>query len=246
MKTILKTFADKHISPETKKKLIKLTVWPPVGLVRLGSLRRKKPISKDWGFDRGRPIDRYYIENFLLANSKDIKGNVLEIGDDKYTRCFGGDKVTRSDVLHVAQNNEGVTIIGDLADAENIPSGRFDCFILTQTLQLIYDLDAAAKTIHRILKPGGILLATVPGISKISRYDMDHWGYYWSFTSGTVRKLFGKYFPEENLSIQSFGNVLAASAFLYGLADSEIRKSKLDYKDPDYEVVITLRAQKPL
>lgn len=240
----LKTFAIDHISPETKKKLVRLKAWPPVGLVRFGSLKRVKPISRDWGFDRGRPIDRYYIENFLTSCRSDIKGNVLEIGDNTYTKNFGGEQVTKSDVLHVAQNNKGVTIIGDLSNADNIPSNQFDCFILTQTLQLIYDLDSAIKTIFRILKPGGVVLVTVPGISKISRYDMDHWGYYWSFTSGSVKKLFSNCFREDHMIINSYGNVLAASAFLYGLADSEISDAKLNYVDPDYEVIITLRAQK--
>lgn len=244
MRFNFKAFALEHLSPASKKKFVRLTVWPPVGFVRLGSLRRTKPISRNWGFDRGRPIDRYYIENFLQESSDDIKGNVLEIGDNTYTKAFGGNKIIKSDVLHVQQNNPGVTIIGDLSNSVHIPSDMFDCFILTQTLQLIYDLDSAVETIYRILKPGGVLLATVPGISKISRYDMDHWGYYWSFTSGSIKKLFANYFGEENLTIDSYGNVLAASAFLYGLADKEISKSKLDYKDPDYEVIITLKAMK--
>jgi len=240
----LKSLALNSISSQTKRRLIRLTAWPPVGFVRMGSLKRTKPISKNWGFDRGRPIDRYYIESFLSSASDDIKGNVLEIGDNTYTKLFGGTKVTKSDVLHVMQNNPGVTIIGDLSNADHIPSETFDCFILTQTLQLIFDLDSAIKTIFRILKPGGVVLVTVPGISKISRYDMDHWGYYWSFTSGCVKKLFGKYFHEDHMKINSYGNVLSASAFLYGLADTEISNAKLDYQDPDYEVIITLRAQK--
>lgn len=246
MVSILKSLANEHLSKKAKKRLIKLFAWPPVGFVRFGSLKRLKPISNDWGFDRGRPIDRYYIENFLHAHREDIKNNVLEIGYNTYTKNYGGEKVTKSDVLHVKENNPGVTIIGDLSCGENIPSNQYNCIILTQTLQTIYDLESTVKTIFRILKPGGVLLATVPGICKISRYDMDNWGYYWSFTSVSVKKLFSKCFPEGNLSIESHGNVLAATALLYGLADREIAKSKLDYKDPDYEVIITLRAKKPL
>jgi len=62
---------------------------PPVGYIRFGSLRRVMPISRKWGFDRGLPIDRYYIERFLSAHALDICGYVLEIQDNAYTRKFG-------------------------------------------------------------------------------------------------------------------------------------------------------------
>jgi SAM-dependent methyltransferase len=228
----------------TRRAIIRLTRWPPVRLVRWGDLRRLRPISPDWGLERGKPIDRYYIEKFLEENASDVRGRVLEIGDNSYTRHFGGDRVAQSDVLHVAEQNPGVTIIGDLANAGHIASDTFDCIILTQTLQTIYDLPAAVRTIHRILKPGGIVLVTVPGISKISRYDMDHWGYFWSFTSQSAERLFAEGFGPENVSVKVYGNVLASVAFLHGLAVSEVRRRELEYFDPDYELLIGVRAVK--
>ena len=217
---------------------------PPVGWVRFGSLRRLTPISQHFGFDRGLPIDRYYIENFLSRHANDIRGRVLEIGDDSYTRRFGGDRVTKSDVLHVEEGNLKATIVGDLTCATHVPSDIFDCFILTQTLQLIYDVRAALQTIYRILKPGGIVLATFPGISQISG---DQWGsqWYWSFTKQSARRLLGEVFPADNVTVEAHGNVLAASAFLYGLATQELLQAELDYHDPDYELIITVRGVKP-
>ncbi|MDP2660390.1 MAG: methyltransferase domain-containing protein, partial [Dehalococcoidia bacterium] len=134
--------------------------WPPVGRMPLGALRRLQPTSRMFGTDRGRCIDRYYIENFLASHAPDIRGLVLEIGDDTYTRRFGGDRVAKSDVLHFQQGNPGATIVADLTCANHIPSESFDCIILTQTLQFIYDVRAALATLSRILKPGGVLLAT--------------------------------------------------------------------------------------
>src|SRR5689334_2088523 len=93
----------------------------PIGAVMFGSLRRLTPISRDWGFDRGRPIDRYYIERFLEANANHIQGRVLEIGDNSYTRRFGGERVTISDVLHIEEGNPQATIVADLANAEHLP-----------------------------------------------------------------------------------------------------------------------------
>jgi SAM-dependent methyltransferase len=241
----LRQLAQRMLPLSTRRAIIRFTRWPPVHLVWFGSLRRLKPISPDWGWERGVPIDRYYIHKFLASHSNAIFGHVLEIGDNMYTLKYGGDKVTQSSVLHVAEQKEFVTIIGDLTNAENIPSNTFDCVIVTQTLQAIYDVPASLRTIYRILKPGGVSLVTVPGISKVSRYDMDRWGYYWSFTTQSIRKLFEAAFPSECLQVNAYGNVLASIAFLHGLATVELREKELDYFDPDYELLIAILARKP-
>lgn len=245
MKARVKSFAQRFLPVTTRRKIIRYTRWPPVGLVRFGSLRRLKPISPDWGMERGQPVDRYYIERFLAQNAGDIQGRVLEIGDNTYTCQFGQERISESVVLHVAEQKERVTLIGSLTDRQSIPEGGFDCLIVTQTLQAIFDIQAAIETIYHSLKPGGVALITIPGISKISRYDMDRWGYYWSFTTRSVEALFTAVFPSENLQIKAHGNVLVATAFLHGLATQELRQKELDYFDPDYEVVITVRAMKP-
>jgi hypothetical protein len=217
-----------------------------VGWVRLGNLRRLTPVSRVFGFDRGLPIDRYYIERFLSANKSDIGGHVLEIAENKYTTTFGGDRVTESTVLHVCEGNPNATIVADLTSANFIPSDTFECMILTQTLQFIYELKPAILTIHRILKPGGVLLVTVPGISQISRYDMERWGDHWRFTSLSARKLFEEVFLPTEIHIENYGNVLAANALLQGLAVEELREEELDYRDPDYELLIAVRAVKSI
>lgn len=219
--------------------------WPPAGWVRFGTICRVRPISRVFGFDRGHCIDRYYIEQFLSVYAPDIYGHVLEIGEGTYTREFGGDRVTHSDVLHVTEGNPNATIIDDLTCAKAIPSDTFECIIFTQTLQHIYDVRAAIQTLHRILKSGGVLLVTLPGISQISRYDMDRWGDYWRFTTLSARRLFEEAFPAANITVESYGNVLAGVAFLHGLAAEEVGPQKLDYHDPDYELLITVRAVKP-
>jgi SAM-dependent methyltransferase len=216
----------------------------PVGAVRFGDLRRLSPLSKEFGYDRGQPVDRYYIERFLERHSEDIQGRVLEIADDGYTRRFGGGRVISSDVLHVSERGPGVTIVGDLSAADTLPEAAFDCIILTQTMQVIYDLRAALVSVHRSLRSGGVVLATVPGISPVSRYDMERWGYYWSFTTQSVTRLFEEVFGADLIQVESHGNVLAATAFLHGLAGRELRAHELDYHDEDYQLIITIRAAK--
>jgi SAM-dependent methyltransferase len=212
--------------------------------VRWGSLRSTQPVSRIFGADRGLPLCRYYIECFLRENARDIHGRVLEIAEDTYTRRFGGERVHVSDVLHAVEGNAAATLIGDLTTEEGIPTDAFDCIILTQTLPFIYDVRAALRTLERGLKPGGVLLATFPGISQISRYDMDRWGDFWRFTSASARRLFEEFWPAENVSIEVHGNVLVATAYLQGIAAEELREDELHYKDQDYPLLITVRAQR--
>lgn len=218
---------------------------PPVGWVRFGSLRRLQPIDRSYGWRWGKPLDRYYIEQFLGEFEIDVHGRVLEVADNSYTFRFGGDRVSQSDVLHYVSGNPKATIVADLTDGDQIPSNSFDCIILTQTLQFIYNVEGAIHTLHRILKPGGVLLVTCHGISQISRLDMQNWGEYWRFTSLSVRNLFSKVFPSNNISVRGYGNVLATTAFLYGLTVRDLRQEELDYRDPDYELVLGVRAIKP-
>jgi SAM-dependent methyltransferase len=216
----------------------------PVGQVRFGSFRRLKPISSNWGFDRGLPIDRYYIERFLSGHRQDIRGRVLEILNDNYTRQFGGDQVSQSDVLSMEPSSL-TTIVGDLTHLDQVDANSFDCIVLTQTLQLIYDVRAALSTVYRILKPGGTVLATIPGISQISLYDMERWGDYWRFTTRSASRLFEEFFPPDAIRVAACGNVLAAASLLNGLAAHELHPDELDASDPSFQVLITIRAIKP-
>ena len=210
----------------------------------LGDLRRVTPIDSGFGLGRGKPVDRHYIEDFLRRNSADIRGRVLEVGEDTYTREYGRERVTQSDILHADDSNPRATLIADLADDNDLPSECFDCFICTQTLTYIYDVQRAVATIHRILKPGGVLLATVPGISQISPYDRDRWGEYWRFTTQSLRRLLTESFAPEDVTVVAHGNVLASTAFLQGLAVEDLRHDELDHHDQRYEMLITGRAVK--
>jgi SAM-dependent methyltransferase len=205
--------------------------------------RRLDPVSREWGFDRGGPIDRFYVEEFLEHHAADIKGRVLEIGDDAYTRRFGDGRVEAGDILDVDSSNPKATIIADLAEADQIPSDLFDCIILTQTLHVVYETRLVIEALHRILKPGGVLLATFPGLSKISRTELPG-SWFWGFTNNSARRLFGEAFPPAGVAVESFGNVLAASAFLYGFSHRELSRSELEYRDPEFDLLVGVRAVK--
>lgn len=208
--------------------------------------RRTTPFDKNWGGGRGQIVDRYYIEKFLEENANDVRGHVLEFFDNTYARQFGGAKVTKIDVLHLTSDNPRATIVADLSHGAQIPSDTFDCVICTQVLPFVFSLHAAVNTLYRILKPGGVLLVTSPGIQKISRGDMETSGEYWRFTTLSLRRLFEEAFPRECVQVKASGNVLAATAFLFGLAVEDLRRGDLEFQDPDFPVSIGLRAVKPI
>ena len=216
---------------------------PPVGKVAAGDFARSTPFSTKFGYDRGGPIDRYYIENFLRNEASSITGRVLEIGDNSYTLEFGGKNVAQSDILHVDVTNPNATFIGDLSEAPQVPDNTFDCLILTQTLHLIYDFKGALTTCYRILKPGGTLLLTAPGITPIDREEWEE-TWYWAFTDKALRRLMADTFPSSSIEVSSFGNVHVAAAFLYGMGLPEISPEVLDHHDPQFQVINAVKAVK--
>jgi SAM-dependent methyltransferase len=204
-------------------------------------LRTTAPIGKNWGWDRGTPVDRIYIESFLERHRRDISGRVLEIKDASYTRRFGSG-VTRSDVLDVNRENSGATIYADLAAADEVPSDAFDCIILTQTLQLILDVPAALAHLHRVLASEGVVLATVPTLSRVA--PGSDGTDYWRFTPAACAELFDATFGAHNVLVEPMGNVLAGVAFLHGLGAEELPRTKLEEQDVEFPLVVGVRAVK--
>jgi SAM-dependent methyltransferase len=206
----------------------------------LGTLRRTEPLSAVWGFDRGNAVDRFYIESFLKEYRQDIVGRTLEVQDSWYTKLYGTG-VTQPDVLDIDSSNQRATLIADLSAADLLPSDAFDCFILTQTLQYIYDTRAAIRHGHRILRPGGVLLATLPSVSRIdpdSRIDC------WRYTPDSCSLLFAEAFGRENTMVRSYGNVLACVAFLMGMAAEELSRKELETNDEAFPLIVGVRAVK--
>jgi len=226
----------------TLKNLVGQRLPPPLGRVCFGDFDRTSPISSDFGFDRGNPVDRYYVEAFLAAHSGDIRGRALEVGDASYCRRFGTG-IERQDVLHVTADNPGATIVGDLSVRGVLPERAFDCLVVTQTLHFIYDMHAAVAEMHRALKPGGVLLLTCPGVSQVDRGD---WGatWFWSITRPAAERMFADVFGAANVAVETRGNVYAAVCFLEGLALEEVDAAKLEVLDASYPVIVTVRARK--
>lgn len=240
-------FLTRAVPPRVRflfKRLIGLRPFPPpLKQVRIGDLDRTTPVSFNFGFDRGTPVDRYYIEAFLAAHRGDIRGRALEVRDASYC-CRFGKGIVRQDILDIDAGNSEATIVGDLSVPGALPERTFDCLVVTQTLQLIYDLRAAVVEMYRALKPGGVLLLTCPGISQIDRGEEgSRWC--WSLTRVSAERMFSGVFGVANVNVETRGNVYAAVCFLEGLALEEVDAAKLDILDTSYPVIVAVRARKP-
>lgn len=208
--------------------------------MRLGRISKATPLSTNWGFDRGEPVDRFYIANFLAAHANDIRGHVLEVAEDLYSSRFGGEHVTRVDILSL-HSRPVATIVGDLSDPSTLPSKEFDCILLTQTLQYVFDLKAGMAQLRRALRPGGVLLLTAPAITPIDRGESkENW--YWSFTEASVRRLLSQAFYPETIEVSVYGSLNAATGFLHGAAVEDIGAGKLQKFDAAYPVIVAARA----
>lgn len=227
------------------KRRVKRKLHLPRRKIHFGDLARMTPFCRSYGYSRGNPVDRFYIEAFLGDYRHHIKGRVLELLNNNYTRLFGAENVSRSDVLDINRANPKATIFDDIRTLSSIADGSYDCVILTQTLHLIDDDSAALRQVYRILAPGGCLLLTVPCISRVPKTPDDG---IWSrfYTDVGIAFLLNRDFQPAEFSVASYGNLPLATAFLYGLALEDMDRSLFEWHDPEFPLIVATCAKKPL
>jgi hypothetical protein len=214
----------------------------PLGALDWGELRRMDPVSDRWGYDRGLPVDRYYIEGFMRHHAADVYGRCIEVLNADYTRQFGADRVTESDVVDINASNDQATIIADLTVPGSLPTDHYDCFVLTQTLPVVYDGRALIRNCYDALRPGGTLLVTAPCLCRYSPHPEDHW----RLTDRSLSRLLADNTDGVGLDVQVWGNLVASIGFLTGLASTELTTAELDHRDPQFPVVVSARIEKPV
>jgi SAM-dependent methyltransferase len=199
-----------------------------------------KPISTRYGFDRGTPVDRLYIERFLEIYRDNVKGACLEIVDDSYILKYGGTKVTKKDVLDIFIR-EKTTINGDLRNLKGvIADNSYDTIIITQTFNVIDDYESAIKECQRILKPGGMLLVTLPTISPAWNLKINMW----RFNIKSAEYVFKKYFEDKNVVVTGLGNKSAVECFWLGMSLQDMTENEINRNDPKFPLIIGIMATK--
>jgi SAM-dependent methyltransferase len=203
--------------------------------VRWGTFRRRRPFSDCYGWDRGLPVDRFYIERFLAQHAACIRGDVLEVRDAEYTRRFGRERVRRAHVVDIDPGNPAATLIADLCRPGSLPVRSYDCIVLTQTYHLLGDERSALGNLWGALRPGGSLLLTAPCVSRVDREigDTD----LWRFTPRGLERRLHDHCPGGEVVVEGHGNVQAGVAFWTGVAAEEMRAGELMRDDPYFPIV---------
>jgi hypothetical protein len=235
-----------RISPETRRR-----IRPVVAAVvrripgrrpRWGNLRRKQPFSAHYGFDRGLPVDRRYIERFLARMRDRIRGDVLEVRAAEYTRRFGSAGLT-SHVIDIDPANAAAAVIGDLCEPGMLAADAYDCVILTQTLQFLAAPDLALINLWGSLRRGGTILITVPCAARIDHESPE--ADYWRFTPAGLRRLIERHCDGAVIEVEAGGNLTTALAALLGLAIEDLREEDLAADDPVFPIIASAAITKP-
>lgn len=230
----------RHHVPRGARRRVRRAVARP----RWGNLRRTQPVSDRFGFERGTPIDRYYTDAFLAAHADSVRGVVAEIAGDTYARRFEAGGVERIEIIDIHPHNPRATIVADLAEEGALPPDAFDCLIVTQTLQYVPDPASALRSCASALRAGGTLLLAAPALAAHDSNEPDE-ADHWRFWPAGVRRLLEAAFPDANVDVVGHGNIVAAIAFLHGLAAEELRPDELAFTDARYPVVVHARVVLP-
>jgi len=201
----------------------------------------KVPLSDDHGFDRGTPIVRVYIEEFLGQHREAIRGSVLEVGDPRYTASFGAGRVTASTVVDIAGANPQATLIADLNEANALPDESFDCIILTEVLHLLKSPGTCLRSCYRALRTEGSVLITVPALKRL--HPKDPGSDYLRYTPAGLELLLRRTW-DGPFCVTSYGNLRACVAFLVSHVSEEIGSQELEFRDERFPLTVAARAQK--
>jgi SAM-dependent methyltransferase len=206
-----------------------------------GNMRRLRPFSEQFGFDRGTPIDRFYLHRFLETERASITGAVLEIQVASYAERFGHD-LKCVHTLDIS-SEFSPTYHCDLANADSvIGAASYDCFLLPNTLQHLERLDDALGQALRVVKPGGVILASAANLVRLNS-DADD---FWRLSAAGWRRTLERIWRDCIVEVRSHGNCLAAVAALYGLAVEELAPEELTFDDGRFPVLTTIKCMKPV
>lgn len=120
---------------------------------------------------------RENVRNFLKdASERYSFETILDIGPQNYLRpkeFFTKSRILTMDI----DPNSGADFVADICcdNSDKIASDYFDCVVCTEVLEHTLNPLKALSEIHRILRPGGVLLASAPFNFRIHGPLPDCW-----------------------------------------------------------------------
>ncbi len=138
-------------------------------------------------------------------------GSVLDVGAQycPYYPLFRG-KCDSYSSLDIVPND----IVDIVCDAEDMPieDGSYDLVLCTQVLEHCNRPERIVNECHRVLKPGGTLIVTVPSIYPVHGHPADNW----RFMPDGMRYLLREFSQVEVLGELDFAESLASVICHYG------------------------------
>jgi len=122
----------------------------------------------------------------LPALRRHLRGACLDVGaGDAPYRPLVSDCVTSYDTFDVEPRDVELTYRGDAQSMTDVPSKRYDSVMSLEVLEHVPRPDLAAAELFRVLKPGGVLVCSVPHLSRLHEEPND----YHRFTAYGLRHL---------------------------------------------------------
>lgn len=180
---------------------------------------------------------RAYIDTFLGRYAAACSGTFLEFGDPRYRDRFRPAAIERYDIFDIAAG-PGVTVVGDLQHCPQVPDDTYDVIVCTQVLEHVPNPFLAAAELCRILKPGGLLLLTVPAAYPYHSAPND----YWRYSRDSLRLLFGERLRE--IQIETFGNRLTIVGAYWNWYEPHFPRAAMEQHDAHQPYLVMLAGRK--
>jgi SAM-dependent methyltransferase len=154
--------------------------------LRANRKKIEKDLSKSSQWHYFSPVFYAQYKAVLPMIARFVKGKTIDLGCG--TMPFENLLVSKATVYHTLDlwpHSEKVTYIGDIQDMSMIASASYDSAICFEVLEHVSTPSLAINEIYRILRPGGILIISVPHLSRLHDEPYD----YFRFTKYGLRCL---------------------------------------------------------
>lgn len=132
------------------------------------------------------PVFYAQYKTVLPLVERYVKGRIIDLGCG--TMRFKDLLMSKADVYHTLDLwpwSEDVTYAGDVQNMSMIAGASYDSALCLEVLEHVPNPSRAIAEIHRILKPGGVLIVSVPHLSRLHDEPYD----YFRFTIHGLRYL---------------------------------------------------------